>query len=564
MAAQTSRKGTLHVQQGKSGRFFQASSSKDADSSLHAATAPYNFIPYEPEAVIPEADGSRGFWSGTLHCRLEALTPLLVSGERRTLPDGSSECRFFTVNGQNVIPGSSIKGVLRSLVEILSFSAMRQVSRRELFWRIVTGAVYREAFSDEILGGYLRREGAEFQLFPVKAEKLKHGDSPLSFGERVQTGGIFYRDRKSGEKKPSCDYRFWPPSRDNAEPLDREVFATFKRQMTDSQKKRWNEERCARGDGHPVFYRREDGSGKIAELGLCRYFRLKYAMSPYALAQSSVSRDFAEQLFGRAGDTGSIKGRIAVEPAFVQGGEYRKEGCRVILGTPHPTCLAHYLNQDRSRIKRLSKGNIDPESLAAYRKGERLRGWKMYWHHDVDESQWLVEGKEPPSKKVLSVLHPLDAGAGADVKIRIDRLTDPELGAVLEALSLASGEHALKLGMGKPLGFGSVRLKLVRAEVEDVRKRYASLVGRMDGVRPSLDAEKQAGLREAFRRDRLDRLHAQGLWADIRDYNALPPVKALHAMTNFHHRPAATEVRYMKLKKFAARELLPLPEDVLK
>ena len=96
-------------------------------AALCDAVAPYNFITYDPEAVLEEKGAECGSWSGVLHCRLKALTPLLVAGERRKRPDESSECRFFNIEGKNVIPGSSIKGVLRSMVEILSFSAMRQV-----------------------------------------------------------------------------------------------------------------------------------------------------------------------------------------------------------------------------------------------------------------------------------------------------------------------------------------------------------------------------------------------------------------------------------------------------
>lgn len=527
---------------------------------LQDATAPYNFIPYDPAAVLPEDEKARGTWSGVLICRLTALTPLLVAGERRKRPDKSSECRFFQANGNNIIPGSSIKGVLRSLVEILSFSAMRQVSRKELFWRIVTGAEYREAFGEEILGGYLCRRGADYTLFPVRVERVPHGSGPLMGGERVETGGIRYKD-PSGNLRQSCDYRFSPPA-GKAVPVDREVVAIFERQMTEDQKKRWKKERCA-GSGHPVFYREE--AGRVVELGLCRYFRRQYAASPNALAQGTVLTDLATRLFGRVDADGTIKGRVTVEPALVEGREYRKDGCCAILATPHPTSLAHYIVQDPSRMRTISRGTKNhPEDLAGYRSGERLRGWKMYWHHDVDESLWFAEGKMPPSKKVLSWLYPLAAGAGADVRIHIDRLTDGELGAVLEALSLASGDHALKLGMGKPLGFGSVRLELVRADVGDIRTRYTSLVERMRKSGPGLDAATCSRLRARFRQDRLERLHGLGMWKTAGDYAALPPIQALRQMTDFTHRPAANRVRYMSLEEFRKKALLAGPEDVLK
>lgn len=543
---------------GQSSRTFGKTAFAAQSAALCDAVAPYNFITYDPEAVLEEKGAECGSWSGVLHCRLKALTPLLVAGERRKRPDESSECRFFNIEGKNVIPGSSIKGVLRSMVEILSFSAMRQVSHRELFWRIVTGAAYREAFSDEILGGYLHRKGADYELFPVMVKKVTHGNGPLSGGERVKTGGI-----KNKEKSDSHDYLFSPPS-GKAMPVDREVVAVFERQMTEAQKKRWNSERCSKGYGHPVFYRK-DAAGAVAELGLCRYFRLKYRMSPADLAESSVAEDFADRLFGRVGTKKAIKGRVAVQAAFVQGREYRENGCRAVLSTPHPTSLAHYIVQDPSRIRTISRGEKnDPESLAAYSKGEKLRGWKLYWHHDVDEHLWFAEGTVPASTKVQSWLYPLDSGACAEVKIHVDRLTDLELGAVLEALSLACGDQAWKLGMGKALGFGSITLELLHAEVEDVRKRYASLAERLKGSRPSLDAEAQKRLREQFRQNRLERLHELGKWESVRKYEELPPVRQLRLMTNFTRRPPAAAVRYMSLNEFEKKALLVGPEETLK
>ena len=59
--------------------------------------------------------------------------------------------------------------------------------------------------------------------------------------------------------------------------------------------------------------------------------------------------------------------------------------------------------------------------------------------------------------------------------------------------------------MGKTLGFGSVKLDLVHAEVEDSRTSYASLVNHVKGGSPCLDAETQACLRTQFLKNRLER-----------------------------------------------------------
>ena len=542
-------------------------------NALENAAAPYNFIPYDPAAVIPEAAGGRGTWSGVLHCRLEALTPLLVSGIREKLDNGMSACRFFQVNGKYAIPGSSIKGVLRSMVEILSYSAMKQVSDKELFWRVVTDQAYREKFGDDALsgnesikGGYLRLHGAEYKLYPTVVRRIKNGEQAPDGCEVVKTGKISSYNKKLQRTVTSCDYAFFPSSQSGL-PVPREVVADFLRQLTDNQKNRWDKEKCSTGAGHPVFYRTDAGDN-VAEIGLCRYFRLKYEKSPASLAGSAVALDFAENLFGRVDREHTVKGRVSVEPCFVEGRPHSEKGCPAVLTTPHPTSLAHYLQQDRYRVRRQRDGRKNnPGTLTGYGKEARLRGWKMYWHHDADESVWfpeLAEQGKKPSESLVSWLYPLAAGASTEVKIHVDRLTDLELGAVLEALSLASGDNAFKLGMGKPLGFGSVKLELVKAEVEDVRARYASLRTRLKGGRSALGEETQKKLREAFRLNRLESLHALGKWKEVKDYGQLPAVKALRLMADFTHRPAPAKVRYMSLNEFKNKALLAGSEDVPK
>ncbi len=40
--------------------------------------APYNFVPFDSAAVIPAPAGKAAIGQGSIVCKLEALTPLLV------------------------------------------------------------------------------------------------------------------------------------------------------------------------------------------------------------------------------------------------------------------------------------------------------------------------------------------------------------------------------------------------------------------------------------------------------------------------------------------------------
>lgn len=536
-----------------SGRPGQGHAPKDPP--LADATAPYNFIPYEPRTVLPHVESAESpdqCWSGVLQCRLEALTPLLVAGPQARTENGPARKDFFTVNGRYIIPGSSIKGMLRSLVEVLSFSHLRPMNTKSIFWRDVVNDAYRGQFqgADEpILGGYLIKRGAKYRLVRAKVQAVSLNTQSSPGKELVKTGNM-------GNKRHNYIFaRLHETERD----VPDDVADDFLNQRTPDQITKWNDEhndyeKKIKENGIPVFYN-EDNSGTITALGLCRYFRLKYAHTPADFAPDN-GLDFARVLFGATLDQGRA-GRVAVGAALVKG---EPAGIhRTVLGQPHPTCLAHYLVQNS--VQRSTYGNRGnkPETFTSYNdERSRLRGRKWYWHRDLDVP-------EPPNDntKVLSTLCPLQAGATATFQIRVDRVTSLELGALFEALELADG-HAHKLGLGKSMGLGSVRLTVDRAEVRRVGERYASLGARLGGHSTALDGTMREELRAAFRNTILRRISKQyPEWEEIKDYEDLPPIKTLRLMMDFNNKPDNVKTKYMTIDDFKKRSLLPIPEQIL-
>ncbi|OQX24701.1 MAG: hypothetical protein BWK80_19375 [Desulfobacteraceae bacterium IS3] len=76
---------------------------------------PYRMIPIREEIrkKPPLTDEKFKGKSGVISCSLENLTPLFIGGNREFKEN------FMTQNGKYVIPGSSLKGMLRSLAEIV-------------------------------------------------------------------------------------------------------------------------------------------------------------------------------------------------------------------------------------------------------------------------------------------------------------------------------------------------------------------------------------------------------------------------------------------------------------
>ena len=170
----------------------------------HEAIAPYNFIPLPEEIVtlsvhelpdqgVYEADRH----TGHIECELTTASPVYIraaltpeqakeSTQSKDLPD------FFFLNDKQrpVIPGSSLRGMLRTLVEIITYSKVSNVSDKKLVYRSVGGATnhdkhYRDQmmrldkedtskknvkyYTPLIHGGYMVKKGTrDWAIQPAK------------------------------------------------------------------------------------------------------------------------------------------------------------------------------------------------------------------------------------------------------------------------------------------------------------------------------------------------------------------------------------------------------------
>ena len=156
--------------------------------SMTAISAPYNFVPLNRKVHIPEwyrqvshdwpfKDGL----SGVIEYHLIAHSPLLVGGHQT---QGSEQAPgevhpFHLPDGQYAIPGSSLKGLLRSVLEIAGYGRLRQLDEQRPGLRDITGRKVRNSYVDKVRGkvktGFLRRTpngGSEIK--PCKMKRVSH------------------------------------------------------------------------------------------------------------------------------------------------------------------------------------------------------------------------------------------------------------------------------------------------------------------------------------------------------------------------------------------------------
>ncbi len=163
------------------------------------ASAPYNFVPL-PEKIIPAVDNADDLpdhdkyyqdrHSGYFDVTLTTRSPLYIRGpllakDLSRQEELKDKPEFFHTRNERepVIPGSSLRGMLRALLEIVSYSKIQWVSEKQLFFRTV---------DDSAVGSYYNHRMVE-ELGTV--HRAGHPPAP---GYHARVEGGFFHVRKDG------------------------------------------------------------------------------------------------------------------------------------------------------------------------------------------------------------------------------------------------------------------------------------------------------------------------------------------------------------------------------
>lgn len=419
-------------------------------NSIKPAHAPYNFIPLN-EVVVPgqkrpdftryyKEDAGSGLrrFNGYIDCHLETITPLYIRDTYTTEElkkkddDNKDNPDFFSPAGSIRIPGSSLRGMTRALVEIMSWGKFGFCDKkRRLFFRAV-------------------------------------GDK--------SSLGIHYK--------------------------------------------------YAIVDHIP---------DKLKEVG---------------------KEDVAEAIFGKISKECSFASRVFFEDAFLEPGQdevylFKQPRTPKILSNPKPTTFQHYLEQDP---------NSSPQNLNHWNtQGTNIRGHKLYWHRNVSDSDWQFKGNEKiKNTKLLTDIKPVKPHVKFHFRIRFENLSEVELGAILFALELPEGCYH-KLGMGKPLGLGSVKITPTLFLV-DRESRYQGLF-EGDGWRLAMKQVEIRKFKDAFENYILKNIRNEekSLW----ELDRMKQLKTMLDWNNTKLKGWLKETDYMNIDEFKNRSVLPRPQEVL-
>lgn len=211
------------------------------------AKAPYNFVELPNKVVLAEPlpDGDRyhsEHYTGTIECTLTTESPLYIrcgltltefndGREAKDLPEF-----FYTdpaaKSTKPVIPGSSLRGMIRTLLEIASFSKIERVTKNNLFYRSLGDPALKEIYSsnfvEEIPGvqhrphpkascyatkvraGFLRQHGSSYIIEECSFGRIDRSSSdkilPNAFGKADGPTKPIYQGKGPG-KTPNWEYQ---------------------------------------------------------------------------------------------------------------------------------------------------------------------------------------------------------------------------------------------------------------------------------------------------------------------------------------------------------------------
>lgn len=167
--------------------------------SKKQAIAPYNFVELPDGIVSAELESNHKLrdnncyysnrHTGRIECTLTTSSPLYIRAgitpqEFRLAKESKDNPDFYytdPITKKPVLSGSSLRGMLRTLVEIISFSKISLVSDyQRLFFRAVAtlpendslAQAYQEYIPNKVKAGYLKRDGNNWKIHPAKEIKV--------------------------------------------------------------------------------------------------------------------------------------------------------------------------------------------------------------------------------------------------------------------------------------------------------------------------------------------------------------------------------------------------------
>jgi CRISPR-associated protein (TIGR03986 family) len=437
---------------------------------------------------------------------------------------GDKSSDFSNINQRYFIPGTSIKGSLRSVLEIVSFGKLTRFNNDSFDIRDIKNSQYRDLMNDKIKMGWFVYHNGNYYIYQTekKPKKIDFEDvdelldresqrSLKSFitggciGKRnaldkyryVYGDGFNYPHIYNGEylifTGQSAKLEFKHGERINKVKHNEFLFPQFPqddkgninvdenngewRKLTDDEVRTFNSIHKDSSDYNtfwikhlknckpiPVFYIVQDG---VIRFGLTYMFKLPAKKNVEDAIPQNFRRkehDMAELIFGYTDDNDSLRGRVHVGHAFTTSNDLRTlEERKYILSSPHASYYPLYVKDARPWN---SNGNLT------------IAGFKRYpTAYKKDGSKPNDESGQDGNGKMLSHIKPLPAGTKFSCEITFHNLKPEELGALLYVLDSRQIKYH-QFGGLKPYRYGKVSIRPTLTLKDSEDKNIDAFIGK--------------------------------------------------------------------------------------
>ncbi len=469
---------------------------------LKNLTAPYRFVPINSRIYIPN------WWNlisqdipfsdaedGSIQLEFRNLTPILVGGMKDTQKDITSPLKC-NMDGKvkYFIPGSSWKGMVRSIFEVLSFSKMQQFDDATFGYRDLGNVMkvgYNSKMEENEKCGWLRKEMDTERYYVLPCADIQSieidsiNSSMFAKGLYSRNGNIIEKLKGFGDEYPQIiqgkykgkylafsgaiggkrhEYIFDDPEKIGMKKyVSKEVVDNFRAVYRDSpyndrNKEHFIDSRLDDGRELPVFYHTER-NGEISHIGLTKYYRLPYEYSVRdCVKQEKVNgRDLAECIFGYVDGKDCLKGRVQFESTLIDAPNVSLAPSKGVLAQPKASYFPFYLKQGGSELK-------------TYSNVAEIAGRKSYAIHKENTTLLLPQGND--NQNVLSTLEFIPAGQVFTLVVYFHNLRAVELGALLSALTFHNTRGMYyNMGMAKGYGYGKLQLDWDTIKMEGTKNK---------------------------------------------------------------------------------------------
>lgn len=429
---------------------------------------PYNFVSMTSKVKrdLKYEEKLTGYISCSLKVKEAVVIPNRDNAVEEATKTKGATYDFYNINGNPVIPGSEIRGCIRSVFEAVTPSCFSVINDNILSHR-------QSSPSSEIKPGILERHNGRWQIF-----EARYRDSKRRYKKREKNLGVSDLHRRwqvnGDEVKIDDTYFYKQKNMISCTDKDVEKFTAaleiyLKNTEDDEKNQDAVDEKRAIINGHikalddmktvnnsdekiPVFFKSDNG--KLLYFSPAQTGRIVFdnsiddLLGTHSRCTGHDGYCPACSLFGSLGDNKPLASKLRFEDAT--GVEVKLSDYIVLpeLSSPKVSSVEFYSYKEDEQYHTKMWGCDDA--------GVALRGRKFYFHSkcNLDGCQ-TFEKRQIKSQAVLK-------DSLFEFKLYFDEIDSTQLKQLLWVLTFGenniNGNMMHKIGAGRPVGFGSVKI----------------------------------------------------------------------------------------------------------